>query len=116
MAEYMIQEATLTDIADAIRKRTGQDGGMTPLEMPDHIASIPSGPELPTLNNPAGPSQIYSGYEAIDAAGGLITGAAQTYEDGYAQGYSDATGGVGPPQPLSYVWDEASLTLTITEV
>ena len=38
--EYSIEGATLANIADAIREKTGESGGMTPLEMPAQIASI----------------------------------------------------------------------------
>lgn len=43
MDEYMIQGSTLTDIADAIREKTGDSALMTPAEMATAIASIPSG-------------------------------------------------------------------------
>ena len=34
MADRLIQTGTLTDIADAIRAKTGKTATMTPLEMP----------------------------------------------------------------------------------
>lgn len=80
------------------------------------IEEISTGVPLPQLSNPAWPEQIYSGYEAIDQAGGMIVGIARTYDEGYAAGYTDGSGGVGPPQPLTYVWDADTLTLTISEV
>jgi len=43
MAEYLIQDSTLTDIADAIRAKTGGSSAMTPAEMVTEIAAIPSG-------------------------------------------------------------------------
>lgn len=43
MSILTIQEDTLTDIADAIRAKTGKSDEMTPLEMPDEIASISGG-------------------------------------------------------------------------
>ena len=43
MSEYLIQDTTLTDIADAIREKTGKTDTMTPLEMPGEIASIQGG-------------------------------------------------------------------------
>lgn len=39
----VVLDDTLTDIADAIRAKTGGTAGMTPSEMPAQIASIPSG-------------------------------------------------------------------------
>ena len=45
--KYKIDGQTLTDIGDAIRAKTGGSASMTPLEMPDEIASIiSSGPEI----------------------------------------------------------------------
>ena len=43
MSEYLIQDTTLTDIADAIREKTGKTDTMTPLEMPGEIAAIQTG-------------------------------------------------------------------------
>ena len=43
MAEYLIQDTTLTGIAEAIRIKTGKTGTITPAEMPDEIKSIASG-------------------------------------------------------------------------
>ena len=43
MPEYLIQGKTLTGIADAIRAKTGESGQVTPLEMPEKIASIQTG-------------------------------------------------------------------------
>lgn len=44
--KYVIDSETLTDIADAIRAKTGDNASMTPLEMPDEIASISGGDPL----------------------------------------------------------------------
>ena len=43
MSIMFINSDTLSDIADAIRAKTGGSNSMTPLEMPTEIASIPSG-------------------------------------------------------------------------
>lgn len=43
MSLYGIQDTTLTDIADAIRSKTGKTASMTPIEMPDEIESIGGG-------------------------------------------------------------------------
>lgn len=48
MDEYLIQGSTLTDIADAIREKTGDSALMTPAEMVEAIGSI-SGGGLPLL-------------------------------------------------------------------
>lgn len=41
--EYMIQEETLSNIADAIRYKTGESGGITPENMPAKIYNIIGG-------------------------------------------------------------------------
>lgn len=108
------------------------------------IEEISTGVPLPQLSNPAGPEHIYNGYDAIGQDGSVINGIAMTYDEGYGtgfnegtesgyadgyntgysngynegytMGYTDCSGGVGPPQPLTYVWDADTLTLTISEV
>ena len=47
MDEYLIQGSALSDIADAIREKTGDSALMTPAEMAEAIAAIPSGGGLP---------------------------------------------------------------------
>ena len=42
MSLMFIDSGTLTDIADAIRAKTGDSNSMTPLEMPTEIANIPT--------------------------------------------------------------------------
>lgn len=43
MSLFSIQDTTITDIADAIRSKTGKTASMTPIEMPDEIESISGG-------------------------------------------------------------------------
>ena len=43
MAEYLIQDTTLDDIADAINAKTGGSSAMTPAQMVTAIGNIPSG-------------------------------------------------------------------------
>ena len=43
MAEYLIQDTTLGDIADAIRAKTGGSSAMTPAEMVTEIGTIQTG-------------------------------------------------------------------------
>ena len=43
MAEYLIQDSTLSDIANAIRSKTGKGEFMTPLTMPSEIEGISTG-------------------------------------------------------------------------
>lgn len=42
MADYLIKGEILTEIADAIREKTGKAGGLTPTAMPEEIAGIQS--------------------------------------------------------------------------
>lgn len=46
MSIYTIQDTTLTDIADAIRSKTGKTASMTPAEMVDEIESISGGGDI----------------------------------------------------------------------
>lgn len=48
MADRIIQTETLTDIADAIRAKTGKSAAMTPLAMPSEIGSIQTGGASPS--------------------------------------------------------------------
>jgi len=43
MSEYRIQDTTLTDIADAIRSKTGSSASIIVSEMANEIESIPTG-------------------------------------------------------------------------
>lgn len=45
MAQYLIQDTTITNIANAIREKTGSSGGIYPESMPAKIRSIQSGTE-----------------------------------------------------------------------
>lgn len=46
MSIYTIQDTTLTDIADAIRSKTGKTASMTPVEMVNEIESISGGGDI----------------------------------------------------------------------
>ena len=50
MPEKTLSEV-FTDIADAIREKTGEQETMTPLEMAENIAAIPAGPEEDGIYN-----------------------------------------------------------------
>jgi hypothetical protein len=54
MAEYIIQDSTLTDIADAIRAKDGSSAPILTEDMADAIAAIPSGGGI----TPTGTKQI----------------------------------------------------------
>lgn len=72
------------------------------------------GVTLAPLLNPAGEGEILSGYEAYTDSGAPVTGTAASYDEGYEAGL--AAGSSEVTQPLSYLWDENTMTLTITEV
>lgn len=46
MAKYIISGETLTDIADAIRNKTGREDMLSPVDMPKEIESI-AGTDIP---------------------------------------------------------------------
>lgn len=50
MAEYLIQDSTLSAIADAIREKTGKADTITPEQMPTEIAGI-SGSDITLIDN-----------------------------------------------------------------
>lgn len=102
MAEYLIQDTSLTALADEIRELSGTttpksldamtsdvDAANTEIaeqaELLNQIATAlegkagnPGGVVLPKLNNPASASDILSGKEAINGSGNKITGTITT--------------------------------------
>ena len=100
MAEYLVQAASLTTVADAIRSKGGTSDTLI---FPDgFVAAISAiqtggGAALEPLENPAGANNIDAGYQAYGSSGQVITG----------------TRGTGS---LDYSWNENTLTLTIREV
>lgn len=66
MGDYMIQEQTLIDIADAIREKAGKKTRLYPAEMPSYIRNIPSG----TTDTDGIPSDIVT--EANRVASSII--------------------------------------------
>lgn len=58
MGSYIIQSQTLTDIADAIRNKAGSSSTLTPLEMPNAIANIPSGSSVNTITIEIGANSV----------------------------------------------------------
>lgn len=58
MAEYLIQKETLDDIADAIRTKTGENGTMTPAQMPGKINSISTKEDLTWHQCPETPKEF----------------------------------------------------------
>ena len=80
MADYLIKGQTLTDIADAIRSKTGTTDGIEADEMATKISQIAGdgGVVLPDLTNSATASDILLSKEAIDENGNIITGTMPT--------------------------------------
>lgn len=58
MSEYIIESQTLTDIADAIRSKAGSSSTLTPLQMPNAIANIPSGSSVNTITIEIGENSV----------------------------------------------------------
>lgn len=92
------------DIADAIREKSGDSGTMTPLQMADNIANIPTGPDMnyETINGFLGTEmyniyiysysspeftpiqgQVWSGHWALDSSGNPTEINTYPYESGY---------------------------------
>ena len=100
MAEYLVQGASLTTVADAIRSKGGTSDTLI---FPDgFVAAISEiqtggGAALEPLENPAGADNIDAGYQAYGSGGQVITGTRGT-------------------SSLDYSWNENTLTLTIREV
>lgn len=63
-----------SDIADAIREKTGGSADIVADSFPTAISSIPTGCPLPQLTEPAAAGDILSGKEAINGQGSKLTG------------------------------------------
>ena len=73
MADYLIQDTTLTAIADSIRAKTGKTSEIFVSDMASEIDKI-----YPTLTNPGTASDLLSGKELIDQDGNVVTGTIPT--------------------------------------
>ena len=63
MADYLIQDSTLTDIADAIRAKDGSSAPILTEDMADAIAAIPSGGD---------PWELIADYTSDEAANVVV--------------------------------------------
>ena len=100
MAEYLVQAASLTTVADAIRSKGGTSG--TLIFQDGLVAAISAiqtggGAALEPLDKPSAADNIDAGYQAYGSGGQVITGTRGT-------------------SSLDYSWNENTLTLTIREV
>lgn len=95
MGTKIIQDGTLTDIADAIRAKTGKSATMTPLEMPTEIASIETG----------GGGSLPSIISKID--GGSFTPSSDTQGTAYAISHN-----LGVVPKCFVIWTEDALSGT----
>ena len=73
MAEYLIQGKTLTDIADAIRAKTGSSEPLSVSSFATDIVQIQSGTDTSDATITSG-SQMVEGITAYGASGNKITG------------------------------------------
>ena len=105
----------LIEIADAIRAKTGETELLSLSQMPNAIASIPTGIELPALTAPAAVSDVLKGKEYIGAAGEKRTGTlvvcdtVQKIEDGW--GFP----GIGVDVKIESTADGSSTSLRLPE-
>jgi len=90
MSLYSIQDTTLTDIADAIRSKTGKTASMTPAEMVDEIESISGGGSSTLITKTITENGTYSA------------------EDDDADGYSSVT--VNVPSSAASSWTKIAET------
>lgn len=74
MSVYYIEGQDLTNIADAIRNKTGLTESLSIEEMPREIESITTGIQLPELGNEATSEELFLNKELIDSEGNVVVG------------------------------------------
>ena len=98
--KYVIDKATLDDIGDAIREKSGSTGSMTGSAMAGRIRAIELGVKLPALTNPADAAQVLKGYEFINPETGEA--AEGTLVPGVKMATGTVTNGISKEHTLTY--------------
>ena len=109
-----LDSSTLPAIADAIRGKTGETALLLPSEMAAAIAGIPTGGDLPELENPAAESDVLAGKEYIDGSGAKKAGTLVVCDTVQEAEYFGIAG-TGVSLELGSTADASSKTLTLTE-
>ena len=109
-----LDSGTLPAIANAIREKTGDTALLLPSQMPNAIAGIPSGIELPALTTPAEVGHVVAGKEYIDDAGNKQTGTMVVCDTIQEVG-TIGLPGVGVQVDLEATADGSAKTMTLPE-
>ena len=109
-----LDSGTLPAIANAIREKTGDTALLLPSQMPNAIAGIPSGIELPALTTPAEDSDVLNGKEYIGAAGEKRTGTLVVC-DTVVEVETVSNPGVGLKVEIESIADASAAVLTLPE-
>ena len=109
-----LDSGTLPAIANAIREKTGDTALLLPSQMPNAIAGIPSGIELPALTAPAAVSDVLKGKEYIGADGEKRTGTLVVC-DTVGEVETVSNPGVGLKVEIESIADASAAVLTLPE-
>ena len=109
-----LDSGTLPAIANAIREKTGDTALLLPSQMPNAIAGIPSGIELPALTAPAAVSDVLKGKEYIGADGEKRTGTLVVC-DTVGEVETVSNPGVGLKVEIESIADASDAVLTLPE-
>ncbi len=109
-----LDSGTLPAIANAIREKTGDTALLLPAQMPNAIAGIPSGIELPALTKPAAASDVLKGKEYIGEDGGKRTGTLVVC-DSIVEAEHVGIAGAGVSLDIESTADGSGKTMTLPE-